>query len=185
MKYLLIAFVILFCSLTTRRSKAQTAAADNKLSQTITFRPIPKGLDVAGVFQGRPPCDGVAKQLNISVPADCPKLKWDLILYQDPTTQQPTTYALTLVGGGELFKQPDGGAYRQQSLKGKWIITKGARSDANAVVYRLALNTGAHLYLLKGDDNVLFVLDENKAFRVGNIDFSYTLNRVTLVPGNK
>jgi len=50
----------------------------------------------------------------------------------------------------------------------------------------LKLNdTAAYFYLLKGDDNVLFVLDENKELRVGNIDFSYTLNRVELVPGNK
>lgn len=43
----------------------------------------------------------------------------------------------------------------------------------------------SYLYLLKGDDNVLFILDENKELRVGNEDFSYTLNRVELVPGKK
>jgi len=44
---------------------------------------------------------------------------------------------------------------------------------------------GAYFYLLKGDENVLFILDENKAFRNGNEDFSYTLNRVELVPAKK
>ncbi|HMH33129.1 MAG TPA: hypothetical protein VK543_08875 [Puia sp.] len=40
---------------------------------------------------------------------------------------------------------------------------------------------GAYFYFLKGDENVLFVLDEKKQLRVGNEDFSYTLNRVELV----
>ncbi len=33
------------------------------------------------------------------------------------------------------------------------------------------------LYLLKGDDNILFFVDPNGRLLVGNEDFSYTLNR--------
>jgi hypothetical protein len=40
----------------------------------------------------------------------------------------------------------------------------------------------AYFYLLKGDDNVLFILDENKEFRTGNDEFSYILNKVELIP---
>ncbi|MBO0948448.1 hypothetical protein [Fibrella forsythiae] len=35
-----------------------------------------------------------------------------------------------------------------------------------------------YVYLLKGDDNVLFILDQTRGFRVGTADLSYTLNRV-------
>ncbi len=31
---------------------------------------------------------------------------------------------------------------------------------------------------MKGDDNVLFVLDQSRQFRVGGAYLSYTLNRV-------
>jgi hypothetical protein len=39
----LIAIATVFCSLSGNLLTAQTAAVDNKLSQTITFRTIPKG----------------------------------------------------------------------------------------------------------------------------------------------
>jgi hypothetical protein len=32
--------------------------------------------------------------------------------------------------------------------------------------------------LYKGDENVLFILDEKREFLAGDQDFSYTLNRV-------
>lgn len=177
--------VTAFCSLSGKLSTAQTAAVDNKLSQTITFRPIPKGPSVLGVFEGRPPCYGVAKQLKVSISAECIKLKWNLILYQDSVTLQPTTFALIVVGGGDVVKQADGSSYRLKLIKGKLTISKGIKGNPAADVYGLEFESGAYLYLLKGDGNVLFVLDENKEFRVGNEDFSYTLNRVELVPGNK
>jgi len=87
--------------------------------------------------------------------------------------------------GGDVIRQADGSSYEQKLLKGKWTIIKGIKSDTDVEVYRLELGTEAYLYLLKGDENILFVLDENKEFRVGNEDFSYTLNRVKLVSGNR
>ena len=183
MKNILIVFVTAFFSLFVTISEAQTAAADNKLSQTITFHPIPKGPSVFGVFEGRFPCPGVARQLRISIDADCAKLKCDLTLYRDSVTFQPTKFALTIVGGGDVVKQ-EGGSYRLKLLEGKWAIVKGIKSNPDVEVYELNLDKpAAHLYLMKGDENVLFILDENKEFRVGNGDFSYTLNRVELVTG--
>lgn len=185
MRDTVIVIAIAFCCMLAGVSKAQTAAADNKLSQTVTFRPIPAGLAVIGVFEGRPPCNEIAKQLNISTPDDCIKLKWRLVFYRDSVTLQPTTYTLLLAGGGDVVKQPDGSSYQQKLLEGKWTIVRGMRSDADAVVYRLEAEANVYLYLLKADENVLFVLDENKEFRVGNEDFSYTLNRVKLVAGKE
>jgi hypothetical protein len=185
MRYILVVLVTSFYSLFVNFSKAQTAAVNNKLSQTITSRPIPKGASVVGVFEGRPPCLGIAEQLSIVTDADCAKLKFDLTFYQDSVTLQPATYTLFIVGGGDVVKQ-DGGSYREKVLKGKWAIIKGIRSNPNAEVYRLELDKpGAYFYLLKGDDNVLFILNENKDFRIGNEEFSYTLNRVELIPKNE
>jgi len=182
MKYILVVFVTTFCYLFVNLSNAQTAAVDNKLSQTITFHPIPKGPSVLGVFEGRPPCLEIARQLKISTTTDCVKLKWDLTFYRDPFSFQPTTYILHIVGAGDVVKQ-EGSSYRRKLLEGKWAIIKGIKSNPDTEVYQLELGKpGAYFYLLKGDENVLFVLDENKEFRVGNEDFSYTLNRVELVP---
>ena len=185
MKYILILVVTAYGFLLVNSSNAQTAAADNKLSQTITFRPIPMGSSVFGVFEGRPPCTGIATQLNITTPTDCEKLKWRLTLHQDPVKLQPSGFTLLISGAGDEVKQT-GSSYRQILLKGKWGILKGIKSNSVAEVYKLEFDKpGTDFYLLKGDNNVLFVLDENKEFRIGNSDFSYTLNRVELVPGNK
>jgi hypothetical protein len=184
MKYILILMITACCSLSGNLSTAQTAAVDNKLSQSITFRPIPKGPSVLGIFEGRPPCN-MARQLKISTSSECEKLKCNLTLYQDSVTMQPTTYALLISGGGDVVKAADGSSYRQQVIKGKWTISKGLKWNPTATIYALEIDPGAYLYLLKGDENVLFVLNENKEFNVGNEDFSYTLNRVELVPGNK
>jgi hypothetical protein len=183
MKYILSGFVTAFFSSFVNLSEAQTVAADNKPFQTITFHPIPKGPSVVGVFEGRFPCPGVAIQLKISIDDDCAKLKCDLTLYRDSVTFQPTKFVFTIVGGGDVVKQ-EGGSYRLKILEGKWAIVKGIKSNPDAVVVQLDFGKlGAYLYLMKADENVLFILDENKEFRVGNEDFSYTLNRVELVPG--
>ena len=127
----------------------------------------------------------MARQLKIATDADCAKLKTDLALYHDPATLQPTSYVLTIVGGGDIVNQ-DGNTYRMKRLEGKWKIVKGTKSDPDAVVFQLELGKpGDYFYILKGDENVLFILDENKECRVGDEDFSYTLNRVELVAGNK
>src|SRR5882757_4446472 len=112
MKKILILLVTVFCSLLLNASKAQTAAADNKLSKSITFRPIPKGPAVYGVFEGRPPCREIAKQVDSPVSAECTKVKWSLILYKDSITKQPTVYHLL-----GRFLPPDG----------KWKIIKGIK----------------------------------------------------------
>lgn len=178
-------FATTCCLLLVYLSPAQTAMADNKISQTITFRSIPKGPAVAGVFQGRPPCQGIMQPLSLQTDAGCVKLKCSLTLYRDPATQQPTTYSLFIVGGGDVVRQ-GGDSHREKTLEGKWTIAKGIPSNPDAMVYRLETGKPDQpLYLFKGDDNVLFVLDENKQFRVGNRDFSYTLNRVELVAGSR
>ena len=168
MKYILLVFVTAFYFLFVNISEAQTAAVDNKLSQSITSQPIPKGSSVFGIFEGRPPCQEIARQVDSPATAECTKVKWRLTFYQDSITKQPLTYQFL----GRFLP----GA-------GKWKISKGIKSNPDADVYQLELaKQGTYIYFLKGDENVLFVLNENKEFRVGNDQFSYTLNRVELVP---
>jgi len=169
MKHFSIIIAITFSFLIIDKSTAQTAARDNKLSQSFTYhRPIPKGPSVYGIFEGRPPCREIAKQVDSPATAECEKIKWRLVLYQDSITKQPSTYQLL-------------GRYLPSA--GTWKIIHGTRFDPGAEVYQLTLaKPGTYFYFLKGDDNVLFILDENKELRTGNQDFSYTLNRVELLP---
>jgi len=53
-------------------------------------------------------------------------------------------------------------------------------SDPAAIIYQLEPGSGksnASVLLLKADDNVLFILDKDTHFLVGNEYCSYTLNR--------
>lgn len=86
-----------------------------------------------------------------------------IILYQDPATRKPTTYETK---GMEKW-----------SGKGNWFILQGTPTDPRATVFQVELDSKTSLFLLKGDDNVLFILDKNKNFLIGNAKFSYTLNR--------
>jgi hypothetical protein len=127
----------------------------------------PTGPHVFGVFDGRTPCQELARQVKVATSAECIKIKWRLILYQDPATHAPTSYSL------------EGFVYRKPPRIGKWTILKGSKTDLNALVYQLDPDSpGGFLSFLKGDDNILFVLDRERNLMVGNIYFSYTLNRV-------
>lgn len=177
-----LALITVSC-LCTYTSTAQTAGADNKISKCITFHEIPKGPSVYGVFQGRCPCNGIANTLSLATDSQCDKLKIGITFYQDSITKKPATYILSIVGAGDVIKQ-SGGSYRLGTIKGNWTITKGNSANKNATIYQLQTNNnGGKLLLLKGDENVLFILDENGQFMTGNEYFSYTLNRVELVPG--
>jgi len=146
-------------------ARGQTAAADNKVSESVTFGEMPKGKAVYGIFEGRSPC-GISRQMDPNMPSDCDHLKWQLILFRDTITLKPGTFSLTT----EMFDR--------KPLKGKWTIIRGTGNDPKAVVFALNYGSGKVLYLLKGDENVLFILDEKREFLAGDRDFSYTLNRV-------
>jgi len=122
--------------------------------------------NIVGVFDGRTPCRDLATQLNEKVTTECIKIKWRLTLYKDPVTGNPASYELL------------GFAYRKGNPRiGKWHIIKGTHANPEAIVYQLDQPGKEPLFLQKGDDNVLFFLDQEKKLMVGNRDFSYTLNR--------
>lgn len=145
---------------------AQSLIAKNAPSKTTSRNAIAEGPDVWGVFDGRVRCQEMAVVMKATVPGNCEKLKWSFTFYQHPTTHEPTTYMLR----GSLF--------RDQPRKGKWILTKGTHNDPNATVIQLDPDhPDTSLFLLKGDDNVLFILNGNKELMVGDTYLSYTFNR--------
>ncbi|HEY0677238.1 MAG TPA: hypothetical protein VGD17_03085 [Chitinophagaceae bacterium] len=168
--YLIFATLLFY----TENANSQTLARDNVLSKSPTNRNLPAGPAVYGVFEGRPPCREIAKQLRLNVSGDCIKIKYRLTLYKDASSGKPTTYSML----GNFCR----GQQRDQSCEGTWEIIKGRPSDPDAVIFKLiAGKQGPEFFLLQGDENVLFILDENKNFRTGDSYLSYTLNRVELV----
>jgi hypothetical protein len=142
------------------------SAASSRPSESYTLTPIATGPSVFGVFEGRSPARGIARELKLAGLSDCPRVKWRITLYHDPDTRAPTTYKV------------EGSAHRPSAREGKWTIIRGTESDPKATVLRLdPTKAEPALYLLKGDDNVLFFLDHDRKPLVGNADFSYTLNR--------
>jgi hypothetical protein len=118
------------------------------------------------VFGGRTPCREVAAQLNHPVGSDCFKLKWEVTLFRDPKTSNPTTFKLR----GTLF--------RDFNRYGTWSISTGRPGDPKALVYKLDLdNNEGSLLFMNADGNILFFLHNEGSPMVGNSDFSYTLNR--------
>lgn len=135
-------------------------------SPTTPALPATNDSSIPGTFVGRSPCLEVAREINKAVNDDCMKLKWDLTLYLDPVTHNPTTYKLK------------GTLYRKQIGEGRWTIVKGTKTNPKAVVYQLDPDKAAgSLLFLKADDNILFFLDKEMNLLKGNGDFSYTLNR--------
>src|SRR5436190_17391082 len=91
---------------------AQTAAADNKVAESITFSEPLKGPGIYGIFEGRSPRAAISKQFGADLPEDRDLLKWQLVLLRDSVTMLPLSYRLTT----EMFDR--------RPLTGKWIINK-------------------------------------------------------------
>ena len=161
--------VVLLVVMVNPQLGAQTAAKDNIIAESITFKDPPTGADIYGIFEGRTPCSPISKQLGATVAPDCDHLKWQVILYRDTLTLAPTAFTLTT----ELFDR--------RPLKGKWEIAEDKENTAGTLLVLYYSPNRKPLYLLKGDDNVLFILNDNRQMLTGNEDFSYTLNRVKKV----
>ena len=135
----------------------------------VSAQPALNKANLIGYFDGRTPCQELAKQLNELTIPECIKIKWRLILFHDSLTNAPTTYIL------------EGFVYRNPPKTGTWAISRGSKADANAIVFELDPDKTdpdhAFMFLLKADDNVLFIMDKDRKLMVGNDNFSYTLYR--------
>ena len=124
------------------------------------------GPTVLGIFDGRTPCQGIARELGVAARPGCGKAKWRLTLFHDATTRRPTSYRL------------EGTVDALRPREGSWRITRGASGLPDAEVYELAAaNDESPARLLKVGDRVLFFLDRNRRPLTGNARTAYTLDR--------
>ncbi|HJP62940.1 MAG TPA: hypothetical protein VJ844_05830 [Mucilaginibacter sp.] len=150
----------------TGYSNAQTLTIANVPAKNTARVPIPTGPAVYGVFDGRSPCQEIAKEIHVETIPECTKIKWRLILFQDSATHQPTYYQL------------EGFVFRHPVKTGKWAAVRGTKNDPDALVFELDPDKAeGFMFLMKADDNVLFLLDRNRQLMVGNENFSYILYR--------
>ncbi len=156
-------FLLLFLALSFH-AQSQTGII-NRSAKNTARAAIPEGPSVFGVFDGRSPCQEIAKELGIPRGPECTKIKWRLILYRDSITHQPTRYHL------------EGFVYRNQPREGEWRIVRGMAGDPSAEVIQLDPGKKASMFFFKADANVLFILDNTKKAIPGNGHFSYVLYR--------
>jgi hypothetical protein len=139
-------------------------------SESYKLSPLASGPDVFGVFEGRTPAQGIARDLKIDTEPNRFKVKWRVTLYQNPETKAPTTYKV------------ESSFHREARREGTWSVVKGEGGEG----YHLAAaKAEPALRLRRGDDNVLFFLGANHEPKVGNEDFSYTLNRRAPASGGR
>ena len=121
---------------------------------------------LVGKYFGRTPCQELAEQLKVAKTSECIKIKWSLELYGIKGDIHTGRFKLQ----GITYRGPN-------ALEGQWNILRGTATDPGAIVYELVIPGKGSLLLQKVSDDVLFFLDDQKNLRVGNYDFSYTLNR--------
>ncbi|MCE6991876.1 hypothetical protein [Dyadobacter sp. CY323] len=159
--------MVMMLTITFGNVYAQSENLLNIPSKTTTRIPVEEGPNVWGVFHGRVPCQEMAKELKMPVESSCEKLKWAFTFYQDPATRQLTAYKW------------EGSLFRNKPAEGKCVLLKGMPDNPDAVLVQLNPDKPEHsVFLLKGDDNVLFMLDSNKNLIKGTDYLSYTFNRV-------
>jgi hypothetical protein len=125
--------------------------------------PIPDDEVLAGVFEGRVPCD-----------APCEKLKVRVILRHDAARQSPSTASIEWIAVPR--PEHDDDAVRRV-WQGRWETAIGTRRDPDAVVYRLrGAPDGFAAYQVIGS-KVLVMLDGDLEPRVGTAAWSFTLSR--------
>jgi len=140
MKNIISLFITSFSVLNTG---AQIISTSNQPSQVYPGGGIANGPHVYGVFAGRTACQELIAELNLDASPECIKRKMNIILYQDSATGKPTTYETKGMG--------------KWSGKGNWFILQGTPTDPHAIVFQVELDAKTSLFLLKGDDNVLFI----------------------------
>ncbi|GAA1948680.1 hypothetical protein [Microbacterium deminutum] len=102
----------------------------------------------------------------------CQRVKFGLVLYRDPVTHEPSTYAMSILRVGVSDER--------EYHEGAWQVTSGTALDSDATVYRLD-GVPAHLQNFWAvGDGILLMLDEERMPRVGETAYGYTLNSIPL-----
>ena len=159
-------------SYTLNRKLPVPSSSNKHIPQAISSPLLNSHTDTVGVFEGRTPCYHGLTELNEISTDGCQLIKCQLILLQDAKTNNPADFVLHTVYVGKGNTK-----YR---VTGKWKIMRGNPNDPAAIIFLLEFNTSkakTPLMLSKADDNILYILDHNSNFLVGNAYCSYTLNR--------
>jgi hypothetical protein len=125
------------------------------------------------VFDGRMPCYAPLLALNGKTTNGCNLVKCRIIFFYDNRSHSPSSikfYTIHVGTGGMRYL-----------ATGKWITMRGTKRDPNSILYQLQINSDQpqqHLTFLKGDDNILFLLDDELNCMAGNDYCSFTMNRV-------
>jgi hypothetical protein len=166
-------FLIYFLSIVT------TACSQNTGNSTS---------DSADIFAGTTPCGNIIRPLhkikkegNCALEeCKCVMVEWRLELHKDPVTKEPAGYKLTsinrfTVAETNMLSQPG----TKTESEGKWAIIKGNQQKPGAILYRLnADKKDLSLDLIKLDNDLLHVLDDEGKLMIGNEFWSYTLTRL-------
>ncbi|MEZ4904293.1 MAG: hypothetical protein R2822_22350 [Spirosomataceae bacterium] len=133
-----------------------------------------------GRFVGSSPCGNAIRSL-LKMPTDtaCDFMKWNLMLYQDPTTQQPTKFKLSVSYGVYQNNTSNfAGGGSQFETEGKWAIGKGTKTNPEAIIYQLNPDQAEKsMSFVKMDDNVIHLLYNDGSLMIGNAGHSYTFNK--------
>ncbi|MFH8253260.1 hypothetical protein ACH3VR_23035 [Microbacterium sp. B2969] len=107
---------------------------------------------------------------------DCQRVKFGLVLYRDPATGEPTSYAMSILRVGVSDER--------EYHEGAWHVASGTALDPDATAYRLD-GVPEHLrhYWAVGDD-ILLILDGDGMPRVGEAGYSYTLDSIPIRTGD-
>ncbi len=117
------------------------------------------GDSVMGEFGSRVPC------------ADCERLKFSLVIYEDAITKLPTTYLM-----GRVYVGRD---EERITNSGEIRIIYGTSLDPAHIVYELTSGAPPEFrWFWKVDENILFILDSTLSPRVGDAGYGYALNRI-------
>lgn len=159
-------------SFTLNNTNPVAVSPGNFFTKDLSSTGIISNTDTAGVFVGRTPCNESLLKLNSITANGCQIIKCRLILLQDRKTQSPSGFVIQTiyVGKGD----------NKYSTTGKWKLTQGFAADPKAIVYHLVPEgpqPGNKLLLLKAGDDILFFINNESQFLVGNEYSSYTLNR--------
>lgn len=141
------------------------------------------------VFAGTTPCGNVIRPiLKINQEPDCPleecqciMVEWELTLYMDANTKEPTRYTLK---GINRHTVKETNMYSEPGIKseaeGRWAIVRGTKTNPDAIFYQLNPDKpGMKLSFLKLSDSLLHIVDQNEKLMIGNEFHSYTLNCVS------
>ena len=145
--------------------------------------------DSAIVFAGTTPCGNVIRPIHKINPepdcqlqeCKCMMVEWELTLYTDANTKEPTRYKLK---GVNRYTVKETNMYSEPGIKseaeGRWAIVRGTKINPDAIFYQLNPDKpGMDLSFLKLSDSLLHIVDQNEKLMIGNEFFSYTLNRVS------